>query len=191
MANRDRPMLGVSITPREIQVVRTSGVWPNVRVLDADAVAMPVGTMEGDLIVSPRVAAAALVEMLGRLSITTRDAVIGLPARGLTTRVLEIPQAPDNEIAGLIAGEMEHYHILREGDGVFDYAPMRGAQQADNANLAILLMAADDRLLNGYREFAAQAGLQLIALEPVPLAMYRVAYVRAAAEPLTACLCIS
>jgi Tfp pilus assembly PilM family ATPase len=146
--------------------------------------------MQGGRIVSPDLAAAAVRGLLNRMRVSTRETVLGIAARAVMARVVEVPRVPENELPVLIAGEMEHYHLLHDNNGVFNYTILAGGPGSASGTLSVLLMAAEEQMLSGYREFAQQAGLKVVALEPILLAMYRAGYPRIQNEPFTTSLMV-
>jgi type IV pilus assembly protein PilM len=190
MPSQGRPILGVDINPHEIRVVEMRGTWLNAQVIRAGAVPMPRGALEGGRVVYPDAVGDTLRGLLDRMKAGTRDAVLGVGAESIITRVLDIPRVPDSEVRMVIEGELTHYQIVREGTGVFDFMRLREPTQNLEANPQVLLMAAEERIVSSYREAADHAGLRLVALEPLLLAMYRAAYPKIQAQPSALCLSI-
>lgn len=191
MPAKGRPVLGVDINPHEIRVVEMRGNWSHAEVLNVGAISTPPGAMEGDRIVNPDAVADALRGLLHQKGIGARDVVMGLAARSVITRVIDVPRVPEKELRTVIEGEMAHYQILREGAGTFDFMRLEEPEEGTETNPQVLLMAAEDMIVEGYREAAERAGLRLIALEPVLLSMYRATYLQAQMQPTVACLSIT
>src|SRR5438034_397922 len=55
----------------------------------------------------------------------------------------------------------------------------------------VLLRAVEDRIAQGYRLVTEKAGLQMLALEPITLALFRAAYPVLEAEPAALCLSVT
>jgi type IV pilus assembly protein PilM len=147
--------------------------------------------MEGDRVNYPDSVADTLRGLLTRMNATAKRAVIGIGARGTISRVLDVPRVPDDELRAVIEGELAHYQILREGTGVFDYVKMDAQDAPSDSAPQVLLMAAEERTTADHREVAARAGLQLVGLEPVTLALYRAAYLPLQAQPSALCLMVN
>src|SRR5207245_118781 len=77
------------------------------------------------------------------------------------------------------------------GTGAFDYMCIREADRNIGTNPQVLLMAAEEKVVTGFRETAEHAGLQLVAFEPLLLAMYRASYSRAQAQTSVVCISVS
>lgn len=191
MFGQSKNVLGVDINPYEIRVVEMRRSGLHNQIVSAGAVPTPRGALKGDRVAYPDAVADTLRGLLNRMTVSTRAAVLGVGPQSVITRVLEIPQVPDNEVRTVLAGELAHYQILREGTGAFDYMPIREADRNIGANPQVLLMAVDEKVVTGFRETAERAGLQLIAFEPLLLAMYRASYSRLQAQASVACISVS
>ena len=191
MPAKGRPVLGVDIHPHEIRVVEMRGNWSHAEVVNIGAIPTPAGAMEGDRVANPDAIAEALRQLLHDRGIGARDAILGIAARSIITRVIDVPRVPDKEMRTVIEGEMAHYQILREGTGTFDFIRLPEAEENGEATPQVLLMAVEDLIVSGYCEVADRAGLRLIALEPVLLSMFRAAFSQAQDQPTVACLSIT
>src|SRR5579871_1991713 len=191
MAMLARSILGVDITPYEIRVVEVQGTGANVQVLRAGSAPLPPGALEGDRIAEPVPVAEILHELIGRLEVGTRQAILGVGAHSVITRVLEIPRVPDHEVRTVVEGELAYYKILGEGTGAFDFMRLPDPEPGSDTPPQVLLMAMEDRIAGGYREVAERAGLTLLALEPVLLAIYRMAFPQLLAQRTRVCLAVS
>src|SRR5579884_358872 len=191
MPAKGRPVLGVDIHPHEIRVVEMRGNWSHAEVVNVGAIPTPAGAMEGDRVANPDAVAEALRQLLHDRGIGARDAIMGIAARSIITRVIDVPRVPDKEMRTVIEGEMAHYQILREGTGTFDFIRLPETEENGEATPQVLLMAVEDLIVSGYCEVADRAGLRLIALEPVLLSMFRAAFAQDQSRPTVACLSIT
>ena len=185
---KGRPILGIDINATEIRVVEMEGVWPDPRILRADAVPTPLDSMNGEEIVRPDLVGRALGTLLSRMGARTRDAVMSIPSGSVVARVLDIPNIPEAELIAVVQGEITHQNILPNPQGEFDYMRLDTGDLRPQARPRLLLMAAEERILAGYRQAAAQAGIHLVGLEPGLVAMYRAASTLSYSHP--PCLCL-
>jgi Tfp pilus assembly PilM family ATPase len=193
MPAKDFAILGIDIRPDEIHVVEMRGSWTDPRIVNAASIATPPGSVENGRIIQVEPVSRALRILVQRMRVTARDAVIGLGARVVTARTVEVPDAPEEEMPAILQGEMEHYHLAQEGQSAFGYMRLAGAARAVGAagnRIVVLLMSAENRIVSGYREVADLAGLRLVALEPILVSQFRAAYAHFGAESV-ACLSIS
>ncbi len=187
-AKKGRSILGIEINSTEIRVVEMEGVWPDPRILRADAIPTPPETMDNGEICRPDVVGRALGALLNRMGVRTRTAVMSIPSGAVATRILDIPHIPEEELLSVVRGEMLHQNILPNPQGEFDFLRLDTGDPRPQARPRLLLMAAEERVLEGYRLVALTAGVHLVGLEPGLVAMYR------AASTLTyscsPCLCL-
>jgi type IV pilus assembly protein PilM len=191
MVGKGRLVIGVDLNATELCVVGMRGSWARAEVVCVGSAPMPAGAMEGSSIGDPPAVAEALRKLLSLMNVEAREAVFGMSGRNVLTRVLDIPNVPDSEMRPVIQGELVHYQILRDDTGAFDYLRLQRPEGPSEGSPQALVMAAEDTVLHGYRMVAELAGLQLIAVEPALLAMYRVAFARIQNEPAALCLALS
>lgn len=187
-AKKGRSILGIEINSSEIRVVEMEGAWPDPRILRADVVSTPLESMNGDEICRPELVGRALGTLLNRMGARTRSAVLSIPSGAVTTRILDIPNIPDAELHAVVQGEVAHQNILPNPQGEFDYLRLDTGDLRPQARPRLLLMASEERILEGYYQAAVQAGLHVIGMEPGLVAMYRAASTLAYSRP--PCLCL-
>jgi type IV pilus assembly protein PilM len=184
---KGNPLLGIDINQNEICVVNMRGTWPNPQIMQVESVPTPEGAIEGGQIADPDAIGEALRSLLERMGVKTRTAVMGISSRNVTTRVLDVPVVPANELESVVEGEVQHQRILRDAAGGFDFVQLQSAETGPQ----VLLMAAEEPIINAYRTIAERAGLRLVALEPTLPAMYRSASPMVYSRPSALCLTIS
>ena len=191
MARLKRTVLGIEIGWREIRIVEMRGGTPP-QILRAGTIPLPVGAMDGDRIVQIDAVADIIRGLYTRLGCQARTAIVGMGIQSVVTRILAIPHVPDAELRTVLEGELAHYQILRSGTGAFDYYRMDSSSpNTPEALPSVLLMAVEDRIAQGYRLVIEKAGLQMLALEPISLSLFRAAYPLIENEPAALCLAIT
>ena len=190
-----RSLLGVDLTPRQIRIVEIQGRASAARVIRAAIGSMPEGAFAGDRIMDVEAVGLALKRLVESMGAVSREAVFGLASGSVNTQVMGVPHVPDDEVMMVLQGELEHFKIVREGEGVFDFTRLKGAANpangADAGEAQMLLMASEKTVVSAYHAAAEYAGLRLLALEPTLLAMYRVGWLLARDQPSAICLSIS
>jgi len=187
---RGKALLGVDITRAEIRIVEIQGAWPTPELLHADSTATPAGAFNGDLIARPELIAKALTDLLDKLEITTRTAVIGIPSSQVTTRILEIPNLPDDETLAVVQGEIQHQKIMVTPDYECAFLRILDAEDRKQARSRTLLMVSDQKSLANLKTIAKLADLKLTALEPGLLAMFRCAFATVKTQVPALCIMI-
>ncbi len=160
------------------------GVPPQI--LRLGTVPLPEDALDGDRIVLVDAVANLIRGLINRLNCQTRVAVFGIGLQSVITRVLQVPRVPEEELRVVLEGELAHFHILRAGMGAFDYVPLETNAAATDGMQSVLIMAVEERVARGYRQVAEKAGLELLALEPISLALFRttVPHLQPAADTL-------
>jgi type IV pilus assembly protein PilM len=186
---KGRPLLGIDIGPTAITVVEASGTWPKPEIRRIESAPTPVGAIDSGQLVDVDAICNVLRVVIDKLGSKTREAVMGLPAQFVTTRVLDIPTVPASEMAAVIEGEVVHQKIMREPGASFDFIPLQPAGTTSTPNTQVLVMAAEENAISYYRVIAERVGLKLISLEPALSAMFRAASPDVYSHP--ACLCVT
>ncbi len=191
MANPKRTVLGVEIGAREVRMVEMRGGGAQPQILKAGFVPLPPGAMDGDRIVQVEVVADLIRGLHNRLNCQARAAVVGMGVQSVVSRIFSIPRVPDAELRTVVEGELTHYQILQAGTAAFDYFRLDASTFNSDALPSVQVMAVDERIAQGYRLTIEKAGLQLLALEPITLALYRAAFPMIETEPAALCLAIT
>jgi type IV pilus assembly protein PilM len=167
--------IGIEIGEDEIRVVKLRRT-PRGAVLQAmGSCPTPAGAVTGNAVSDPRLLAEGLRTAFHSYDIRSGWAVVGLPARAASSRVLELPVMAREEMTAVVAGEMEHYRMIPMNQGTFDFIPL-GEANEETRRVPILVMAAEKRIVDGYREALRLAGMQMAALEPLSLAASRAVF---------------
>ncbi|GEM_PF-5262621 len=190
MANLKRTLLGIDISPNEVRMVEMRGGTPP-RILKVGTVPLPQGAVSNDQIAQIDTVADLVRGLHTRLGCTARQVVCGMNIQSVVTRILAIPRVPDADLRYVIEGELQHYQVLRTGTGAFDYFRLDAASQGEETPPSVLVMASEERVAYSYRQVIEKAGLQLLALEPITLGLYRAAYPDIENQPAALCLAVT
>ena len=168
------PILGIAFGNDQIRVVEVRRAGTEYTVTAAGSVPIPAGALDPGSTVSPDALAQRLKNAIKKIGATTNNAVLGVPSTGVFTRLLDIPQIPDEELEPVVAGEVAHYQMIRPDGGAFGFA--RLPTPDTSRDIQVLVMAADDPILHTLDEVAKRAGLTLVTKEPSQLAAVRTAF---------------
>jgi type IV pilus assembly protein PilM len=174
MSIGNRSLIGVDIQSDSISVVELRGKWGEWDIVSGGSILLPVGAIERGFILDTTLVAQRLRDLLVRLRITSRDAVFGLPGLATQTRVMELPKLSHKELIPIVQSELSFE--LKQGEPVeaFDFIQLGDPEEEGEAlPLPTLLVAAETKIAQDYMDVALRAGLNLIAIEPVALSMYR------------------
>jgi Tfp pilus assembly PilM family ATPase/Tfp pilus assembly protein PilN len=172
VARKGIASIGVDFGARELRAVEVS---PDGRTIKQfSSVLMPSVGVDKGVPSDPNTLAELFRELLRELKSDSKLAIFGLPAQAVTTRVLDIPQVPDNELRVILEGEVQHYGIIRGFGGMFDYARIEKPTGKDSEPQA-LVMACEAVQLNAIRDAAERARVGKGAIEPAMLGLIRLA----------------
>ena len=168
------PILGISFGNDQIRVVEVRRAGTEYTVTAAGSVPIPAGALDPGSSVSPDSIAQRLKSALKKIGATTNHAVLGVPSTGVFTRLLDIPQIPDEELEPVVAGEVAHYQMIRPDGGAFGFSRLPTPESS--RDIQVLVMAADDPILHTLDDVAKRSGLSLVSKEPAQLAALRTSY---------------
>lgn len=174
MSTGNRSLLGIDIQTDSICVVELTGKWGEWQIVTGGSILLPLGAMERGNILDVAVVAQRLRDLLNRLRVTTHDAVFGLPGLATQTRVMELPPLPRAELIPIVESEL--MFELNSGKPVeaFDFVQLAEPEtEGDMLPLPTLLVAAETKTAQDFMDVALRAGLNLVAMEPIALSMYR------------------
>ncbi|MCS6859010.1 MAG: pilus assembly protein PilM [Abditibacteriales bacterium] len=179
MLRRRGSITGLDISQRWLRVVEVRATPQGIFLERMGVHATPAGAVMRGYVVDPQAVGAAARTLYESHGIKTRSVVMGVPASHLASRISQVPAVSPREMYVLAQGEVEHFRLLPQGEGTFDYVRLRGAgdPNGDEAETtSILLMAMEEQLVNTYIQVAKAADLQLLALEPTSIASLRALY---------------
>jgi type IV pilus assembly protein PilM len=169
-------MIGIDLDEdrlRFVQIVLRGGV-PHVAA--AGTVPMPSGSYHGGVVRQVGAVAIALKRLLEGMGVGASQAAIGLSMDGYAARTLSLPPAPDDERPMLVAGEVEHFRVIRSSGGVFDYFPLEDPSPQKGGKHHFAVVATEEEGPRSVRDLADRSGVTVAALEPLGLALLRSAF---------------
>jgi len=168
---KDDGLLGIELSQREIRVVQVRHKSGKAQVVNLGIAPMPEGAVAQGQLLNPGAAGTALKKLLEELGVKPMTrASIGLPPAASVFRRIAVPQAPDAELKSIVAGEVEHYQVLRLG-GSHGFIKLESPAGAEE--LGVVVLAAEEPTLAGIREMADTAEVTVASLEPVQLGLFR------------------
>lgn len=145
-----------------------------MRAVAGGSILLPPGTIVEGRITDTLLVAQRLRDLLSRLRISTRDAIIGLPPTATTARVMELPPIPHDELRPIIANELAISNPYGMVPEAYDFLQLgRPENPEDSTPLPAIVFSADALVSQSYMDVSVMAGINLLAIEPISLAMYR------------------
>ncbi|NIM05343.1 MAG: pilus assembly protein PilM, partial [Armatimonadetes bacterium] len=168
--------IGLYLGEDQLRVVKLRRTSRGVTLQRLGNVPTPTGAISGGVPLDVRLLAEGIRRLLKAYDVTGNSAAVGLPGRAATSRVLDLPSMSREEQRAVVAGEMEHYRMIPPGQGTFDFISLDEATEGGQSRSRLLLMAADKRIVDNYREALRLAGLQMSVLEPFSISAARATF---------------
>ena len=114
----------------------------------------------------------AIMGAVNQAGIRTKNIAIGLPAGKTFTSIVETETLPEKELAKAFKYEIDKYVPMAMSDAKADYVVL-GPSPNDPAKTEVLVSSIAKEYAESTMELIEQTGLNIIAMEPEPLAMAR------------------
>jgi Tfp pilus assembly PilM family ATPase len=180
-----RSALGIEIDGSRLRIVEAQGSGSGATITKVHTEELAPGIIGSGVVMRAELLGEAIGKGIEKMGTSTRSAVLGLPASIVTMRVLDVPIVSPGELRAVVEGEVIHFEILREEGGVFDFHSLKSPKDEGDTEPQVLLMAVEESILNGYRDAMAKAGLQIEAIEPLHMAMYRSSFSQISSQGTT------
>ena len=109
----------------------------------------------------------ALHQFLRKERMTARATLVGVPARWVVAKSVQVPPTRQENVASLLQIQTEQVFSLNHHDLIFDYS----AQISESQSNEVLLAAMQRSRLDQIKSLAKAAGLQLVSVTPSVAAM--------------------
>lgn len=114
----------------------------------------------------------AILGAVNQAGIKTKNVAIGLPASKTFTSIVETETLPEKELKKAFKYEMDKYVPMAMNDAKADYVIL-GPSPNDPAKTEVLVSSVAKEYAEAEMELIEKTGLNIIAMEPEPLAMAR------------------
>ena len=114
----------------------------------------------------------AILGAVSQAGIKTKNIALGLPANKTFTAIVETETLPEKELAKTFKYEMDKYIPMAANDAKADYVVL-GLSPNDPAKTEVLISSVAKDYAESTMEMIEKTGLNIIAMEPEPLAMAR------------------
>lgn len=167
-------LIGIDLGSRTIKIVEVLPGKDGAQLLAAGEVATPPKALLSSLPADHEAIAIALKELLKEAGVKNRNAVLALPEAQVFTRVIEVPQLSERELASAIKWEAEQYIPLPLDQVNLDFAILRDSHETGRNVMEVLLVAAPKILTEKYISIMERADITPIAAETEILSASRV-----------------
>lgn len=114
----------------------------------------------------------AILGAVYQAGIKTKNVALGLPANRTFTSIVETATLPDKELAKAFKYEIDKYVPMPMSEAKADYIIL-GLSPSDPAKTEVLVSSISREYAEATMEMIEKTGLNIIAMEPEPLAMAR------------------
>lgn len=114
----------------------------------------------------------AILGAVGQAGIRTKNIAVGLPASKTFTSIVETETLPEKELRKTFKYEMDKYVPMAMSDAKADYIIL-GPSPNDPARTEVLVSSVAKDYAESVMEMIEKTGLNIVAMEPEPLAMAR------------------
>ena len=114
----------------------------------------------------------AILGAVNQAGIKTKNIALGLPASKTFTAIVETATLPEKEISKTFKYEMDKYIPMAINDAKADYVVL-GPSPNDPAKTEVLVSSVAKDYAEATMEMIEKTGLNIVAMEPEPLAMAR------------------
>jgi len=181
---KNNSCLGIEFGGREVKAMVITKAKGGLMVTGTAIEPIPAGIMENGKIVKGDVLAGTLAKVVEKTGSKQRQVVTAIPGEHVITRYLKLPQMRDNEVAQTLKWEAEKYIPISEADLVIEHINF-GPDGTGGNQLNILLVAVPKKVIYQYYEIFSLAGLELLAIDIEPLALWRLLFLQNAdSEPV-------
>ncbi len=123
----------------------------------------------------------AILGAVNQAGIKTKNVAVGLPAGKTFTSIVETDTLPEKELAKAFKYEIDKYVPMPMGDAKADYVII-GPSPNDPARTEVIVSSIAKDYAESVMEMIEKTGLNIIAMEPEPLAMARSLSIRGAID---------
>ena len=156
--------------------VRVADVEPGPRpVLRAfGQVDLPPGAVRAGEVVDTAAVAEAIRRLWRDSGLRARTVRVGVATDRVVVRTIELPDVPDDELAGALRFQAQDYIPIPIDEAILDFHVLERITGADGEPLArILLAAAPRETVGALLEAVKAAGLSAVGVDLLPLALIR------------------
>ncbi|WP_227765952.1 type IV pilus assembly protein PilM [Zhaonella formicivorans] len=171
--NKIRPTIGIDIGSTSIKTVELHGNSRNLQLVSSHRRITPPDAIVDGVISNPGAVVKELNEIVEHQGWQGRQVVTAIGGRKVVIRHLKLPVMPDSELKQAVHWEAEKYLPFGKQELVLDFASLGQVGGESGKQLLILLAIVPKEVAMGYYEVCSAAGLDLVAIDIIPLALQR------------------
>jgi type IV pilus assembly protein PilM len=168
-----RTWVGVDIGSRFIKMVQVARTRQGPAIVNFGCIPTPPKAVKDGVIQQPVAVADALNALLAAQKVRQRKVIAAVSGQAAVIRNAEFPKMSASELRETLKWEAEQHIPIPPDDGVIDFAITNDGSSEPPKPMGVMLVGCQKRIVQGYVDTFADAGLKPIALEVDLLAVYR------------------
>lgn len=168
-----KALLGLDIGSHSIKIVEVAKDGKTPVLLSAGSIPTPPGALSSSKATDQEAIAVSVKKLLKDIGAKSKDANIALPEAQVFTRVIEVPQLSQRELASAMRWEAEQYIPLPLDQVNLDFTILRDSKQTGKQTMEALLVAAPKVLIEKYLTILELSGITPVGVETEIIAATR------------------
>lgn len=166
---KSKPVFGLDVGRSTVKIAQLSQVQGQTRVVGYGYAKFdPAATKQG-LIIKPELIAEAVRPVLKRIAIgklTTNRVITSVPLAQTYTRILDLPNLTQKDLAEAVKLEAEQYIPIPSEELYIEYAPLSHSETGDKPTNSVLMVAVPKQIITSIIALLGQMNLEVAAVEP-------------------------
>jgi Tfp pilus assembly protein PilN len=186
MAAAERAVLVLALGPERIGLAELWQEDGRTQIRTLGEFAPPENAFDSGLIANGAAIGEAVSGFLSRHRPGTNRTVVLLPEATAVTQLVKLPQMPRADMLGAVRSSAERYAVFAEHEISVDCTVVESLEEEGAAKVNVLLAATRQAMVDHCLALARAANLELIGIEPMPVAAIRAALPRLSDHGVTA-----
>ncbi len=166
-------IFGLDIGRSYIKIAEVKSFGTKKVLVAAESIATPGGGIMSESPIDLKKVSESIKTLVSNLKLDTDKCSVSLIESQVVTRLIELPNLTDKELAAAINWEAEQYIPLPIKDVNLNYKVVSRPAPGVEGQMEVLLVAAPKRVINKYITVVKNAGLSIDALETESAALTR------------------
>ncbi len=166
-------VIGLDIGSHSVKLVEIDRSGPSPQLLTAGVIPTPPKALSSNIAADQQAVSVAITKLMKDSGAKSKTVNIALPESQVFTRVIEVPQLSQRELASAIKWEAEQYIPLPLDQVNIDFSVLRETKETGTNKMEVLLVAAPKMLLEKYVNILDLADISVSGVETEIIAASR------------------
>jgi len=167
------PTIGIDLGSTSIKTVEIKGSLPNLQLVNVYKTDFSSAVMQNGELIDKELVVNALEVLVNKFAWKGKQVVASADGRSLLIRHFKMPVMPERELKEALRFELEAYLPFGTQELVIDYANLGLIAGKKHKQCLILVAAIPKAIALDYYEIFSAVGLDLVAIDIIPLALQR------------------